>query len=437
MSDNTAQWTKRRVAAVPQGVGQVSPYLIARAEGALITDVDGREFIDFAGGIGVLNVGHRHPRVVEAIKAQADEYIHSCFHVMMYEPYIALAEKLNQMVPCRGTRKTMFANSGAEAVENAVKIARYYTGRDGIISFRNAFHGRTYLAMALTSKVKPYKYHLGALNAPGVFRAAYPYCYRCPWGKTYPGCGLHCTGPYFEQDFFKHYVDPSEVAAVILEPVQGEGGFITPPPEYLPALRRICDDHGILLIVDEVQSGFGRTGKMFASNHFNLEADIMTCAKSLAGGMPLSAVTGTAEIMDSVHPGGLGGTYSGNPLSCRAALAVIQVMEEEGLVEKGAALGDQVRAELEKMAREFPVIGQIRGLGPMLALELVKNRETREPAPELTKALVNRCQADGLIILDCGTLGNNVRLLMPLSITQEQLAKGLGILRGGFKSVCA
>ena len=437
MPDKTTSWTERREAAIPRGVGSTSPYFMARAEGALITDVDGREFIDFAGGIGVLNVGHRHPKVVEAIKTQSDRFLHSCFHVMMYGPYVELAEKLNQMAPCRGPKKTMFANSGAEAVENAVKIARYHTGREGIIAFRNAFHGRTCLTMALTSKVKPYKYHLGVLSVPGIFRAAYPYCYRCPWGKTHPSCGLHCAGPYFEEDFFKHYVDPSEVAAVIIEPVQGEGGFIVPPPEYLPALRRICDDHGILLIVDEVQSGFGRTGKMFASNHFGLEADLMTCAKSLAGGMPLSAVTGTAEIMDAVHPGGLGGTYGGNPLSCSAALAVIEVMKEEGLVEKGAALGARVRAELEKMAEEFPVIGQVRGLGPMLALELVRDRRTKEPAPELTKALVKHCQNAGLIILDCGTLGNNVRLLMPLSITEEQLSKGLDILREGFRRVAA
>jgi 4-aminobutyrate aminotransferase/(S)-3-amino-2-methylpropionate transaminase len=431
----TELWTERREAHVPKGVGNVSPFFIAKAEGALITDVDGREFIDFAGGIGVLNVGHRHPKVVEAVKSQADEYLHSCFHVMMYQPYIELAEKLNRLIPCRGDAKTMFANSGAEAVENAVKIARHHTGRSGLIAFHNGFHGRTYLAMALTSKVMPYKSRLGAVNAPGIYRAHYPYCYRCPWGRTYPDCQLHCADAYFEQDFFKHFVDPSEVAAMVIEPVQGEGGFIHPPMEYLAGLRKICDRHGILLIMDEIQTGFGRTGAMFASEHYGVQGDIVTSAKSLAGGLPLSAVTGTAEIMDSVHPGGLGGTYGGNPLACQAALAVLEVMEEENLVAKSKALGDQVRSRLDSLAARFPIIGQVRGIGAMLAIELVKDQKTKEPAPELAKALVQYCLHNGLIILDCGTLANNVRMLMPLTITGEQLEKALSILDGGLQSL--
>ncbi len=431
----TELWTERREAHVPRGVGNVSPFFIARAEGAWIQDVDGREFIDFAGGIGVLNVGHRHPAVVEAIKSQVDEYVHACFHVMMYQPYVELAEKMNGIIPCRGPLKTMFANSGAEAVENAVKIARYFTGRPAVVCFDNAFHGRTYLAMALTSKVRPYKLKLGAASAPGIFRAHYPYCYRCPWGKTYPECGVFCGQDYFEGDFFKRRVDPEEVAVIIIEPVQGEGGFIHPPPEYLASLRKICDDHGIVLIVDEIQSGFGRTGKMFAAEHFGIEADLITTGKSLAGGLPLSGVTGTAEIMDSVHPGGLGGTYGGNPLACRAALAVLDVMRDEDLVAKGAALGEKVRAELDKLADEFEIIGQVRGLGPMLALELVKDRRTKEPAAEEAKKLTGYCQRNGLLILDCGTLGNNIRCLMPLTITDEQLERGLSILKAGLEHV--
>ncbi len=431
----TELWTERREAHVPKGVFNTSPFFIARAEGAWIQDVDGREFIDFAGGIGVNNIGHRHPAVVEAIKAQADEYVHACFHVMMYQPYIELCEKLNQIVPGRGALKTMLANSGAEAVENAVKIARYYTGRLGVICFDNAFHGRTYLAMALTSKVRPYKLKTGAVSAPGVFRAHYPYCYRCPWGLSYPECQIHCGEEYFEHDFFKHHVDPDEVAAIIVEPVQGEGGFIHPPLEYMGHLRRICDKYGLALIVDEVQSGYLRTGKMFGLEHFGTEADIITTGKSMAGGLPLSGVTGRAEIMDSVHLGGLGGTFGGNPLACRAGLAVLEVIKEEGLVAKSEALGRQVRAALEALAAKYPIIGQVRGLGPMLALELIKDPQTKEPASEEAKKLTQYCQRHGLIILDCGTLSNNIRTLMPLTITPEQLDKGLGILEDGLKHI--
>jgi 4-aminobutyrate aminotransferase/(S)-3-amino-2-methylpropionate transaminase len=413
MSTLTEGLAERRNRQVPRGVGTMNPVFIAKAEGALLTDVDGREYIDFAGGIGVNNVGHRHPKVLAAIAEQLQAYIHPCFHVMMYEPYIALAERLNEIVPCRGEKKTMFVNSGAEAVENAVKIARYHTRRAGVICFDNAFHGRTLLTMTLTSKVRPYKLHLGAL-APGIFRAHFPYCYRCPWGLTYPSCRVACGEEYFEADFFKHHVDPEEVAAIILEPVQGEGGFITPPPEYLAQIRRVCDLHGILLIVDEVQTGFGRTGKLFASEHFGVEADIVTSAKSLAGGLPLGAVTGTAKIMDSVHPGGLGGTYGGNPLACRAALAVLEVIETEGLVAKAEELGRRVRAELMRLYGRCEVIGEVRGLGAMLALELVKDRASKKPAAEEAKKLTAFCREHGLIILDCGTLGNNIRTLMQI-----------------------
>jgi 4-aminobutyrate aminotransferase/(S)-3-amino-2-methylpropionate transaminase len=436
MSKQTEQLAERRNRHVPRGVASLNPLFIAKAEGALLTDVDGREYIDFAGGIGVNNVGHRHPKVLAAIREQLEAYVHPCFHVMMYEPYIQLAERLNRVVPCRGEKKTMFVNSGAESVENAVKIARYHTRRAGVICFDNAFHGRTLLTMTLTSKVRPYKLHLGAL-APAVFRAHFPYCYRCPWGLTYPSCRVQCGEEYFEADFFKHSVDPEEVAAIILEPIQGEGGFITPPPEYLAQIRRVCDRHGILLIVDEVQTGFGRTGKLFASEHFGVEADIITSAKSLAGGLPLGAVTGTAKIMDSVHSGGLGGTYGGNPLACRAALAVLEVIEQEGVLASAAELGRRVRDELMGLSRRYEVIGELRGLGAMLALELVKDRSSKSPAAEEAKKLTAFCREHGLIILDCGTLGNNIRTLMPLTITPDQLAKGFRILEDGLKHLSA
>jgi 4-aminobutyrate aminotransferase/(S)-3-amino-2-methylpropionate transaminase len=436
MSKLTEQLTERRNRQVPRGVANLNPVFIARAEGALLTDVDGREYIDFAGGIGVNNVGHRHPRVLAAIREQLEAYLHPCFHVMMYEPYIQLAERLNRLVPCRGEKKTMLVNSGAEAVENAVKIARYHTRRPGVICFDNAFHGRTLLTMTMTSKVRPYKLHLGAL-APGVFRAHYPYCYRCPWGLSYPGCQVQCGEEYFEEDFFKHQVDPEEVAAIVLEPIQGEGGFITPPPEYLAKVRRVCDRHGILLILDEVQTGFGRTGRLFAAQHSGVEADIVTSAKSLAAGLPLGAVTGTAAIMDAVHPGGLGGTYGGNPLACRAALEVLEIILEEGFLARAEALGRRVRAELARLSDTYQLIGEVRGLGAMLAMELVQDRASRKPAADGAKRLTAFSREHGLIVLDCGTLGNTIRTLMPLTITQEQLARGLAILEEGLQHISA
>ncbi len=428
---DSARIKAKRQQAVPRGVGNLTPVVMARSEGALVWDPEGRRYIDFAGGIGVNNVGHRHPRVVAAIKEQADRYLHGCFHVSIYQPYLELAQRLNQLVPCRGEKKTMFANSGAEAVENAVKIARYATGRPGVVCFEGAFHGRTLLAMALTSKVMPYKYKLGAAGVAGIYRAPYPYCYRCPWGRNYPDCGVYCGSSYFENEFFKYQVHPEEVAAIILEPVLGEGGFIVPPPEYLGQLRELCDRHGIVLIADEVQTGIGRTGRMFALEHSGVEADIVTTGKSLGGGLPLSGITGSAPIMDSVHPGGLGGTYGGNPLACAAGLAVLDLMEQEHLLARGAELGTKVRKALLEMQERYSCIGQVRGLGPMLALELVRDRESKEPAPELAKQLTAHCHEQGLLILDCGTLGNNLRTLMPLVISDQQLEQGLDILEQG------
>ncbi|MCF8103250.1 MAG: 4-aminobutyrate--2-oxoglutarate transaminase, partial [Desulfarculaceae bacterium] len=393
----------------------------------------GNQYIDFAGGIGVNNVGHRHPKVVAAIKEQADAYLHGCFHVSIYEPYVALAEKINAIAPVAGEVKTMFANTGAEAVENAVKIARYATGKPGVVCFDGAFHGRTTLTMALTSKVMPYKYKLGS-HLPGIYRAHYPYCYRCPWGREYPSCGIHCGREYLEE-FFKYQVSPDETAAIILEPVLGEGGFVVPPVEYMQQLREICDDKGIVLIADEVQTGIGRTGKMFALDHFGIKAEIVTMAKSLGGGMPLSAIAGKAGLMDSVHPGGLGGTYGGNPVACAAALAVLEVIESEDLLSRAEELGIKSRQALLSLQDRFPVIGQVRGLGPMLAMELVSDPVSKTPAPEMAKQLTAYCHAHGLLVLDCGTLGNNVRTLMPLVITDEQLNQGMQILEQGLAEV--
>ncbi|MCF8033452.1 MAG: 4-aminobutyrate--2-oxoglutarate transaminase [Desulfarculaceae bacterium] len=424
----------RRAAAIPRGVGNVTPVVMAKAEGALIWDPEGNQYIDFAGGIGVNNVGHRHPKVVAAIKKQADQYLHGCFHVSINEPYVALAEKLNDLVPCRGTKKTMFANSGAEAVENAVKIARYATGRTGVVCFEGAFHGRTLLGMALTSKVMPYKYKLGA-HLPGIYRAPAPYCYRCPWGREYPGCGVFCGQRYLDGEFFKYHVSPDEVAVIIMEPVLGEGGFIVPPPEYWAQLRQLCDDHGIVLVADEVQTGIARTGKMFALEHFGVEADIVTTGKSLGGGLPLSGITGTAELMDSVHPGGLGGTYGGNPVACAAGLAVLEVIEQEDILTRAEKLGTKARQALLALQDRFPVIGDVRGLGPMLAFELVSDPVSKQPAAELAKKLTAYCHAHGLLILDCGTLGNNVRTLMPLVITDEQFQRGINVLTDGMQQL--
>ncbi len=417
---------------IPQGPFHATPAFIREARGAVMIDVDGRELIDFAGGIGVNNVGHCHPRVVAAIKDQADKYIHTCFHIAMYEPYVQLAARLNALAPGDFSKMTMFANSGAEAVENAVKVARYATGRPGIICFENGFHGRTLLTMTLTSKVKPYKFGFGPF-APEVYRMPYAYCYRCPFGLTYPGCNTACAD--YLEDFFTAYVAAETTAAVIAEPIQGEGGFVTPPPEYFPKLQKICQKYGIVLIIDEVQTGSGRTGKMFAIDHWNVAPDIITLAKSLGGGLPLSAVTGRSELMDKPHVGGLGGTYSGNPIACRAALAVLDVLFEDHLLEKAEALGKTLMTRFKAMQEKYEIIGDVRGKGPMIALELVKDRVSKAPATDETKKLVASCYQKGLVLISCGHKGNVIRTLMPLVITDEQLDKGLAIFEEGLSEL--
>ena len=410
---------------VPQGLVNLSPSFITEARGAIMIDADGRELIDFAGGIGVNNVGHCHPKVVAAIKDQADKFIHTCFHVAPYESYIELAAKLNELAPGDFDKMTMMGNSGAEADENAIKIARYATKRPAVISFENAFHGRTLLTMTLTSKVKPYKLGYGPF-APETYRMPYAYCYRCPFGLKYPSCNASCAD--YLEEFFITNVAAEQTAAVIVEPIQGEGGFVTPPPEYFSKLHAICKKNGILLIVDEVQTGMGRTGKIFAIDHWGIAPDIITTAKSLAGGMPLSAITGRADIMNQSHVGGLGGTYSGNPLSCRAALAVLEILIEDGLLKRGELLGEKLLKRFMEMQEKYEIIGEVRGKGPMLALELVSDRESKEPAGDEAKQLTKLCYEKGLVLLSCGNHGNVIRVLMPLVITDEELERGLSIL---------
>ncbi|MGD0584942.1 MAG: 4-aminobutyrate--2-oxoglutarate transaminase [Oryzomonas sp.] len=425
MTTRNEQLMQFRNKQVPQGVSQLTPAFITKAFGAIMVDADGRELIDFAGGIGVNNVGHCHPKVVAAIKDQAEKFIHTCFHVAAYEPYIELASRLNDLAPGDFAKLTMFANSGAEANENAVKIARYATRRPAVIVFEHGFHGRTLMTMTMTSNVKPYKLGFGPF-APEFYRMPSAYCYRCPFGLTHPDCKAACAD--YLEEFFRNHVAAEQTAAIIAEPVQGEGGFITPPDEYFAKLRDICKKYGILLIIDEIQSGMGRTGKLFAIDHWGVEPDIVTTAKSLAGGMPLSAITGRAEIMNLPHPGGLGGTYGGNPISCRAALAVLEIFLEDGLLGQAEELGAKLRCRLVEMQERYEIIGDVRGKGPMLAIELVRDRVSKEPAGDAAQKLTKLCYEKGLVILSCGAHHNVVRFLMPLVITDEQLERGLSIL---------
>ncbi len=411
------QLTQLKTQTISEGVGITTTNFIESAQGAILRDIEGNEFIDFAGGIAVMNVGHSHPKVVAAIKAQAEKFTHTCFMVNPYEPAVQLAERLCRLAPGDIPKRAAFLNSGAEAVENAVKIARYYTKRPAIIVFENAYHGRTLLTMTMTSKVKPYKFGFGPF-APEV--------YRIPFGDA--------AGADRLNDFFIKHVNPEAVAAVVAEPVQGEGGFIAPPPGYFQDLVKICRDNGILFVADEIQSGMGRTGKMFAIEHWDVEPDLIILAKSLAAGMPLAAVVGKQEIMDSVHAWGLGGTYGGNPVACAAALAVLDVFEEEDMLAKAVRLGEKLKSRFEKWQKDCSIIGEIRGLGAMLGLELV-NGDTGEPAVDEAKQLAAYCLGNGLLILVCGSYGNVVRVLTPFVITDEQLENGLSIMEEGLKEI--
>ena len=430
---NADKLLERRNKAVSFGVGNLGSVFADYAENSTIRDVDGEEYIDFVGGIGVNNVGHCNKKVVVAIKDQAEKLVHSCFHIAMYEPYIALAEKLIDIFPGDFEKKAVLLNSGAEAVENAVKIARLASGKSGIVVYEGGFHGRTLLTMSMTSKVKPYKYKFGPY-APEVYRIPYPYCYRCPYGREYPSCDIYCAEQF--KNWFIGNAAPENLAALVAEPIAGEGGFLTPPPEYFSRIKQICAENGIYFIADEIQSGGGRTGKMCAMEHFGVEPDLMTMAKSIGGGMPISAVVGRKEIMDSVHPGGLGGTYGGNPVSCAAALAAIDSLENDGVLEKGAALGEKLKATFLNWKDKYPIIGDVRGLGAMIAIELVSDRESKTPAADLAKKIVGDVLKKRLLLLACGNHGNVLRVLVPLTVDDEVLDKGLTILEEALAECC-
>lgn len=418
----------RRAAAVPSAIRCVYPVAIARGEGAMVEDLDGNRFLDWIGGVGVLNIGYSQPRIIEAVKAQADRYFHGMANIVTHEGYVALAEKLAAIVPVRGEeKKVFFANSGAEADENAVKIARAYTKRPNIITFSGAFHGRTLLTMTMTAK-KAYTTSMGPL-ATGVYRAKFPYAYRAPEGMS-----EEAATAYFLQsirDIFEEGTPADQVAAIVVEPLQGEGGFIPAPIAWVKALRALCDEHGILLVADEVQSGFCRTGRMFAS-HYWAEAgaapDILTTAKSIAAGLPLSAIIARSEILDAVPTGTIGGTFCGNPLACAAALETISLMEEQHLDARAEEIGQIVRARCAKLQETYPVLGEVRGLGAMLGLEFVEDPATKAPNGALVTKLVQECAKRGLLVENAGRWGQVVRFLAPLVITDEQLQAGLDIL---------
>lgn len=418
---------------VAKGISNVAPIFVEYGKGAAVRDVDGNVYLDFYGGIGVLNAGHCPDPVLKSIRDQSEKLLHTCFMVSMYESYVNLAEKLVAMTPGSGPKKAMFVNSGAEAVENAVKIARAATKRPGVIAFEAGYHGRTLLTMTLTSKVKPYKHEFGPF-APEIYKVPSAYCYRCIFKATYPECGLHCL-EHFDR-FFVSEVDPSNVAAMVIEPVQGEGGFIVPPKEFIPGLKAICEKHGIVFIADEIQTGFGRTGKMFAMEHFGVTPDLMTLAKSIAAGLPLSAVVGKAEIMDVPTPGRIGGTFGGNPVACAAALATIGCIEKERLSEKAEILGARLTKHLKDLQERIPAIGDVRSLGAMVAIELVKDRKTKEPAREFASGVIAECFKRGLLTMGAGIFSNVVRFLPPLVITDEQLEKAIAIIEESVGSVC-
>ena len=423
---------ERKEKNVPVGPFNTVKTFAAKGEGALLTDVDGNTFIDFAGAIGTLNVGHCPPSIVKALHEQIDSYLHPCFHVMMYEPYIELAETLNRITPGSHDKKTFFLNSGAEAVENAVKIARKYTGRKGIISFERGFHGRTYMAMSLTSKVRPYKYQFGPFA---------PETYKWP----YPAYSLENSMKPEELDeyllqkfntFFLSEVPPDEVAAVIMEPVQGEGGFIIPSKTFVQGVKKLCEQHGILFIADEIQTGFGRTGKMFAMEHFDVVPDLITMSKSIAAGLPISAVTGKAEIMDSAGTGEIGGTYGGSPLGCVAAIEVVKMINEQNLLEKAVTFGYKFQDRFGKLSEKLLEVGDVRSLGAMCAIEINQSEDSRKPNPLLVQEILRKAHQRGLIVMSAGLYGNVIRLLAPLVITEKQIEEGFDVLESTIIECC-
>ncbi|MBB4264095.1 4-aminobutyrate--2-oxoglutarate transaminase [Bradyrhizobium sp. CIR3A] len=425
---NSALLQSRRVVAVPRGLASAFSVHAARAENSELWDVDGTRFVDFAGGIAVLNTGHRHPAVIAAVQTQLTAYTHTAFQVVPYEPYVALCERLNRLAPFSGDAKTILFSTGAEAVENAVKIARAHTGRTDVIAFAGGFHGRTLMASALTGKIAPYKKKFGPMPS-GVWHVPFPV----------PQYGVSVSDTLRALDYlFRADVDPANVAAMIIEPVQGEGGFHPAPAELLNALRRICDDNGIVLIADEVQAGFGRTGRMFGIEHSGVEPDLLTIAKSLAGGFPLSGVIGRSYIMDAPEPGSLGGTYAGSPIACAAALAVLDVIANEGLLERANTIGTLLRNELQRISKRNDAvpIGFVRGPGAMIAFDVLKARGGTEPDPEATKRIIQVALENGLILLACGVHGNTIRLLMPLTIPDAVLTEGIAKLEKALTTIC-
>ncbi|HVB74728.1 MAG TPA: 4-aminobutyrate--2-oxoglutarate transaminase [Ktedonobacteraceae bacterium] len=420
----------RRQEFVARGVSSAMSVFAAKAEGAMIEDVDGNRYIDFAGGIGVMNIGHGRPEVVQAIAEQAAKYIHTCFSVMMYEPYVNLAERIVKLAPGDFPKKAIFFNSGAEAVENAVKIARYATGKPAIITFDNAYHGRTLMTMTMTSKVKPYKHRFGPF-APEVYRAPFPYPYRM--NMTPQDASEYCIAEL--ERMFVGEVAADQVAAIVIEPVQGEGGFMPAPAGFLRALKAICEKYDILFIADEIQSGFCRTGRMFAVDHDGVEPDLMLIAKSMAAGMPISGVVGRADIMDAPPPGTLGGTYSGNPVACAAALAVLDLFEKEDYAARSREIGHIITQRFLQLQQRFTLIGDVRGLGGMAAIELVKDRTTKEPDAHAASDVLVAAHHRGLVLIKAGMYDNVLRILVPLVVTDEQLKEGLDIFEDALSFV--
>jgi len=420
---------------VMKGVALYHPVTVERGRNAILYDVNGNEYIDFTSGIGVVNLGHANPELIEAAYDQLRKLWHTCFMVMNYRPYVELAEKLAKIAPGKSEKQVLFQNSGSEAIENAIKIARQVTGRQYIVAYENSFHGRgTYgYALAATGKYKPYKVGFEPL-VPGVELIPYPYCYRCPFKQTYPQCGLACLD-YVKKWFSYTRVPPDRVAAFIMEMVQGEGGFVVPPAEYVRELKKFLDENGILLIDDEVQAGWGRTGKWWAIEHYGIESDIMATAKAIANGLPLSAIVGRKEIMERTVPGSFGGTFGGNPVSCAVALKVIEIMQRDKIPERADRLGKTVRRRLDEMKEKYSIIGDVRGLGAMQAIELVKDRNTKEPAVDETSRLLDAARKKGLLLLKAGVYLNVIRIHPPLTIEEDVLARGLDILEESLKEV--
>jgi 4-aminobutyrate aminotransferase len=427
LQQQNAHMMARRTAALPRGVGQAHPLFASRALGAEVWDVEGRRFIDFVAGIAVVNTGHCHPKVIAAAAAQLESFTHTCFQVVAYDGYVTLAERLNAMAPVDGPAKSFFMSTGAEAVENAVKVARAYTRRPGIIAFNGGFHGRTCMTLGLTGKVDPYKLGMGPFPAE-IYHAPFP-------------CELHGVSVddaiHGIELLFKNDIEACRVAAFIVEPVQGEGGYNPAPTEFLQRLRALADQHGILIIADEIQSGVARTGKFFAIEHSGVKPDIITMAKGLGGGFPISAIVGRADVMDAASPGGLGGTYSGSPLACAAALAVLDAVEEEKLCERAVQIGTRMQARLKETAAWAPCIGDVRGLGAMVAIEFFHDAERTRPAPELAKALVAEAFKRQLLLLSCGSYGNVIRLMTPLTLSDALLEEGLDVLDASLRAVLA